>query len=70
MVNNSSLPTTIKMLKIHFTISGRWAKLFTGPTVPIPGPTFPMHVAVAPAAVIKSTPNKERSIEPSTNSKI
>ena len=69
-VNNSNLPTTMNKLRIHFTTSGKWAKLFTGPTVPMPGPMFPMHVAVAPAAVIKSTPSNANIIDPTTNSKI
>jgi len=44
--------------------------LYAGPTVPIPGPTFPIQVAAAPIAEIKSTPKKQRAIEPATKIKI
>lgn len=69
-VNNSNLPTSMKKLKIHLLAAGKSAKLEIGPTAPIPGPTFPMHVATAPADVKKSEPSRASRIDPSTKSKM
>ena len=70
IVNNSSLPKTIRKDNIHFTASGSEEKLFTGPTKPIPGPTFPKQVAVAPAADAKSIPSIAKTTEPKTKTRM
>ena len=69
-VKSSNLPISIKKERIIFARSGKCAKLLTGPTVPIPGPTFPRQVATAPAAVRKSNPKIDNKIEPNTNIEI
>ena len=58
---------SIKNDRITFARSGKLAKLLTGPTVPIPGPTFPRQVATAPAEEIKSNPKIDNNIDPRTN---
>src|SRR4030042_5754940 len=52
----SRRPTSMVNDKIHFPREGIWAKLFTDPTVPRPGPTFPIVVAEPEKAERPSTP--------------
>jgi hypothetical protein len=40
--NISSRPRSMVAVRIHFPASGIWLKLLMEPTVPKPGPTFPM----------------------------
>ena len=43
------------------------AKLSTGPTLPIPGPTLASEVATEPSEVARSYPIRERAKAPKTN---
>ena len=63
-VNNSNLPININKDKIHFPTLGISLKELQGPTLPIPGPTFPTAEATALIEVIISIPNPARKIEP------
>lgn len=69
-VNNSNLPISIKNDKRILAKSDKCAKFDTGPTVPMPGPTFPKQVALAPMDVKKSIPETESKIDERTNIKI
>ena len=50
--------------KIHFAKSGKCENEAAGPTVPIPGPTFPIAEATALMEVKKSTPIKVNINDP------
>ena len=52
------------MDKIHFAKSGKCENEAAGPTLPIPGPTFPIAEATALIDVKKSTPIKVNISEP------
>jgi hypothetical protein len=54
IVNNSNLPRSIMKERKILAAGEKKAKLFTGPTNPIPGPTLPSEVATAPKEVNKS----------------
>ena len=69
MVNNSSLPRSMMKERKIFAVGVKNAKLSTGPTLPIAGPTFPRHVAVAPRDVSKSYPMIESVNAQNTNNK-
>ena len=56
IVNSSSLPNNISTEKIHLAESETHPKLYTGPNLPIAGPTLPSVVATPPIAVKKSIP--------------
>jgi len=53
IVNISNLPITINTDKNNFAPLEISAKLSTGPSEPIEGPTFPKAVAIAPNDVLK-----------------
>ena len=55
--------------KIHFAELGNCEKEKEGPTSAIPGPTFPTADATALIEVNMSTPNRDKKIEPSVNTK-
>lgn len=67
IVNNSSLPRSIRIEKIHLAESGTHSKLSTGPSFPIAGPTLPRVVATPPIAVRKSTPVMVMAKDPKIN---
>ena len=48
IVKTSNLPTIIKNERNTLPTGGICAKLSIGPTLPMAGPTLPMHVAVEP----------------------
>ena len=52
----SRRPTSMVNDKIHFPAEGTWAKLLADPTVPRPGPTFPIVAAEPERAEMPSTP--------------
>lgn len=54
-VKTSRRPNIIKKLKNNFAVAGKWAKLSTGPTLPMAGPTFPRQAMTAPTDVSKIT---------------
>lgn len=58
----------ISKAKTHLARSGKDEKLKEGPTVPMPGPTLPKLVAVAPIADSKSSPTMVRIKVPMTKS--
>ena len=62
MANNSSLPSIIPKVRIHFETSGSEEKSPLGPIVdPKPGPTLEIDVAAPEIAVTKSRPVKDSS---------
>ncbi len=66
-VKSSNLPRSIRKERTHLPTCGICSKLLTGPTSPIPGPTFPRVVATEPIAVIKSRPSSAIIKEPKVN---